>query len=156
MVASPCEISHRAGKKHQPGGTPMRASIVAGLIAAAVALPAAAQDAYVVGVTGAMTGPSASTNGPAVEGLRLFVDKLNATGGLNGKPVRLVLQDDQGEPSKAAANAKKLLTQDNVILLINSSLSSTFAPVVAEAKRAQVPLLFMGAVCPKDVYPPAE
>ena len=63
-------------------------------------------------------------------------------------------QDDSAEPSKAAANAKKLLTQDNVILLVEASLSSTYAPVVAETKRAGVPLLFMGAVCPKEVLPP--
>jgi branched-chain amino acid transport system substrate-binding protein len=125
-------------------------------LAAAAALPAAAQDAYVIGLTGAITGPAAGTNGPAVEGLRAYINRLNETGGVNGKQVRLVLQDDQGEPSKAAANAKKLLTQDNVALLINASLSSTYAPVIAETKRAQVPLLFMGAVCPKDVYPPAE
>ncbi len=125
-------------------------------MAAALALPAAAQDAYVVGVTGAMTGPAAGTNAPSVDGLRLYADKLNAAGGINGKQIRLVLQDDQGEPSKAAANAKKLLTQDNVVLLINASLSSTYAPVVAETKRAQVPLLFVGAVCPKDVHPPAD
>jgi ABC-type branched-subunit amino acid transport system substrate-binding protein len=77
-------------------------------------------------------------------------------GGINGKKVRLNILDDQAEPSRAAANAKRLLTQDNVILLILSSLSSTYAPVVAETKRANVPLLFMGAVCPKEVYPPAE
>jgi len=35
-------------------------------------------------------------------------------------------------------------------------LSSTFAPVVAEAKRAGVPVLFASSVCPKEVYPPAE
>ena len=40
--------------------------------------------------------------------------------------------------------------------MILSSLSSTFAPVIAETKRANVPLLFMGAVCPKEVYPPAD
>jgi branched-chain amino acid transport system substrate-binding protein len=35
-------------------------------------------------------------------------------------------------------------------------LSSTFAPVVAEAKRAGVPVLFASSVCPREVYPPAE
>src|SRR6266571_777034 len=134
----------------------LRPTLTGALVSAALALPAVAQDAYVVGVSAALTGPSASTNAPPIEGLRLYVDRLNAAGGVNGKKIQLVLQDDQGEPSKAAANAKKLVTQDNVILLINSSLSSTFAPVVAEARRAQVPLLFMGSVCPKDVYPPAD
>jgi branched-chain amino acid transport system substrate-binding protein len=134
----------------------LRRILIGALASAALVLPATAQDAYVIGLTGAMTGPAAGTNGPAVEGLRAYVNRLNESGGVNGKQVRLVLQDDQGEPSKAAANAKKLLTQDNVILLINASLSSTYAPVIAETKRAQVPLLFMGAVCPKDVYPPAD
>jgi ABC-type branched-subunit amino acid transport system substrate-binding protein len=126
------------------------------IAAGAVTLPAFAQDAFVVGLTGALTGPGASTTGPAIEGLRLYVDRLNAAGGIKGKKINLILLDDQAEPSKAAANAKRLLTQENVVLMINSSLSSTFAPTVAEAKRAQVPLLFMGAVCPKEVYPPAD
>ena len=134
----------------------LKRTLIGALTSASLALPALAQDAYVIGVTGAMTGPAAGTNGPAVEGLRAYVNSLNERGGVNGKQVRLVLQDDQGEPSKAAANAKKLLTQDSVILLINASLSSTYAPVIAETKRAQVPLLFVGAVCPKEVYPPAD
>ncbi len=134
----------------------LRQVFMGALASAAIALPAFAQDAYVVGVSAALTGPSASTNAPPIEGLRLYVDRLNAAGGVNGKKIQLILQDDQGEPSKAAANAKKLLTQDNVKLLILSSLSSTFAPVVAETKRSNVPLMFMGAVCPKEVYPPAD
>src|SRR6266705_3455866 len=100
--------------------------------------------------------PAASTTAAAAEGFRLYVDRLNAAGGVGGKPIRLILQDDQGEPSKAAANAKKLTTQDNVQLLVLASLSSTFAPVVAETRRAEIPLLFMGSVCPKEVYPPAD
>jgi branched-chain amino acid transport system substrate-binding protein len=134
----------------------LRPTLMGTLVSAAIALPALAQDAYVIGVSAALTGPSASTNAPPIEGLRLYVDRLNAAGGINGKKIQLILQDDQGEPSKAAANAKKLLTQDNVKLLVLSSLSSTFAPVIAETKRANVPLLFMGAVCPKEVYPPAD
>jgi ABC-type branched-subunit amino acid transport system substrate-binding protein len=125
-------------------------------LAAAVAPPATAQDGYVIGVSGALTGPSASTNAPPIEGLRLYVDRLNAAGGVSGRKIQLVMQDDQGEPSKAAANAKKLVTQDKVGLLILSSLSSTYAPVIAETRRAGVPLMLMGAVCPKEVYPPAD
>jgi branched-chain amino acid transport system substrate-binding protein len=132
------------------------AVLVVVLAAAAMVAVAQAQDAYVIGVTGAMTGPPASTNAPPIEGLRLYVDRVNSLGGVNGKKIQLIALDDQAEPSKAAANAKRLLTQDNVILLILSSLSSTYAPVVAETKRANVPLMFMGAVCPKEVYPPAE
>jgi branched-chain amino acid transport system substrate-binding protein len=134
----------------------LRRILLAAWAAMALALPAKAQDAYVVGVSGALTGPAAGTNAPPIEGLRLYVDRLNAAGGVNGKKIQLAVLDDSAEPSKAAANAKRLLTQDHVSLLILSSLSSTYAPVIAETKRANVPLMLMGAVCPKEVYPPAE
>ena len=86
--------------------------------------------------------------------MRLYIDKLNAAGGIDGRKVNLILQDDSAEPSKAAANVKRLLSQDNVPVLVNASLSSTYAPMLAETKRAGVPVLFMGAVCPKEVLPP--
>ena len=121
-----------------------------------LAAPAAAQDAYTIGLTGALTGPPASTYAPAADALRLYIEGVNAAGGIAGKKINLILQDDAAEPGKATANAKKLLSQDNVLLLLNASLSSTFAPVVAEAKRAGVPVLFASSVCPKEVYPPAD
>ena len=126
---------------------------------AAVAIlagPAAAQDAYVIGLTGALTGPPASTYAPAVEALRIYIERINAAGGVNGRRINLLLEDDSAQPGKAAANAKKLVAQDNVILLMNASLSSTYAPVAAEAKREGVPLLFASSVCPKEVYPAAD
>src|SRR5882672_801063 len=151
-----CGKRFRNGSQDALGGKSMLRRILIGLAAtAAFALPAAAQDHYVIGLTGAMTGPAAGSLAPAVEGVRLYVERLNAAGGINGKKIELILQDDAAEPSKAAANVKKLLTQDNVILLINASLSSTYAPMLAEVKRAKVPVLYMGAVCPKDVQPPA-
>jgi len=126
------------------------------LAACASGAPALAQEAYVIGVSAAMTGPAASTYAPVVEAMKAYLEHVNSKGGINGRQVRVIVQDNQAEPSKAAADAKKLLSQDKVILLINTSLSSTYAPMVAEAKRANVPLYYAGAVCPKDTYPPAD
>jgi ABC-type branched-subunit amino acid transport system substrate-binding protein len=137
----------------------MRNSALGAALAAAtlaMPMPASAQDAYVIGLTGALTGPPASTYAPAVDALRIYIDRVNAAGGVNGRKINLILQDDSAQPGKAAANAKKLITQDNVILMLNASLSSTYAPVSAEAKQADVPLLFASSVCPKTVYPPAD
>jgi branched-chain amino acid transport system substrate-binding protein len=134
----------------------LRKLVAAAALAVLMHWPASGQDAYTIGLTGALTGPPASTYAPAVEALRVYLERVNAAGGINGKKVNLILQDDSAEPGKATANAKKLIAQDNVILLMNASLSSTYAPVVAEAKRAGVPVLFASSVCPKDVYPPAD
>ena len=132
----------------------MKKMFAAILISAA--WPALSQDAYVVGVSAAMTGPGAGIYAPVVDAMKAYIEHVNARGGVNGKQIRLIVQDDGAEPSKAAANAKKLLAQDKVLMLINTSLSSTYAPMVSEAKRANVPLYFGGSVCPKDTYPPAD
>ena len=135
----------------------MAATLAAGFLSAGVlTAPALAQDAYVVGITAALTGPPSSTYAPAIEALRIYVDRLNAAGGVNGKKIKLAIEDDSAQPSKAAANAKKILNEDNPVLLLNASLSSTYAPVITEAKNAGVPLMFSSSVCPKDVYPPAQ
>ncbi len=135
----------------------MRSFMIGATALAAVAAGQAfGQEAYIVGVSGALTGPPASTYAPAAEGLRIYIDRVNAAGGVNGRKINLIIQDDSGEPSKAAANAKKLITQDNVILLLSAGVSSTYAPIVAESRNAKVPLLFAGGVCPKEVYPPAN
>jgi ABC-type branched-subunit amino acid transport system substrate-binding protein len=125
-------------------------------LALTFAVPAAAQDAYVIGATGAMTGPAAANFAPVLEAMKAYLDNLNAKGGINGKQVQMIVMDDSGEPSKAAANAKKLITQDRVLMLVSSSPSSTYAPLVVESKRAGVPLYYAGAVCPKETYPPAD
>ena len=126
-----------------------------GVLAATASLPAAAQD-YVVGVTAALTGPPSSTYAPAVDAMRLYIDRVNAAGGVNGRKIKLVIEDDGAQPSKAAANTKKLITQDDVVLMVNASLSSTYAPVIAETKNENVALLFASGVCPQSVYPPAD
>jgi len=132
-------------------------SVIAGVALTALGAGAAqAQDSLKIGLTGALTGPVAGTYAPAVEGLRLYLDRLNAAGGIDGRAVELLIQDDGAEPSRAAANAKRFLTQDGVVMMINASLSSTFAPVMAEARRAGVPLMFSASACPPEVFPPAD
>jgi ABC-type branched-subunit amino acid transport system substrate-binding protein len=126
------------------------------MLAALPAGTAFGEDAYVLGVSAAMTGPVAGGYAPVVDAMRAYLEHVNGKGGINGKPVRLVVLDDQAQPSRAAANAKQLVNQDKVVMLLNTSLSSTYAPMVAESKRAGVPLYYAGAVCPKDTFPPAD
>src|SRR5436190_15876435 len=126
------------------------------IVLALLPIVAAAQDAYVIGVSGAMTGPVAPNYAPVVEAMKAYLEDVNGRGGISGRKVRIVVLDDQAQPSRAATNAKQLLDQDKVAMLLNVSLSSTYAPMIAESKRAGVPLYFAGAVCPKETYPPAD
>lgn len=137
----------------------MRVRLRALLVSVAVALcaqAAAAQDAYKVGITGAVTGPGSGTYAPVLDAVRLYIGRVNANGGVNGHPIEIQVQDNQAQPSRAAADVKRFTGQDDVVLVVNSSLSSTYAPVIADTKRAGTPLLFLGGVCPREVFPPAD
>lgn len=114
-----------------------------------------AQEQYQIGLSGVLTGGGSGANAPTVETMRIYFNRLNAAGGINGRKVNLVIRDDQGEASKGAANARRLLTEDKVVMLINVSQSSTYGAMMAEAEREGTPLLF-AAVCPKEVFPPAK
>lgn len=113
-----------------------------------------AKDAYVVGVGIAVTGPGSDSYAPIKEALDIYFKEVNDKGGINGHPVELVIEDNASQPSKAAAQAKKFVFQDKVVLSVLASLSSTYAPVVQVAQQQKVPLFFGGAVCPPAVYPP--
>ena len=114
----PAKDSRRAGNQNGRKSCEHQLFLsFAAALAAASLLPvcgANAQDAYTVGVTAAMTGPASATQAPVIEMLRIYVDRLNAKGGINGHQINLLIEDDQAEPSKAAANATKLVRQENV------------------------------------------
>ena len=83
----------------------LRRFLLGAVAVTACVLPAAAQD-YIVGVTGALTGPPSSTYAPAVDAMRIYIDRVNASGGVNGHKIKLLVEDDGAQPSKAAANTK--------------------------------------------------
>jgi len=135
-----------------------RNKILAILIAAGLSAlllnPVYAADAYKVGVSMAVTGRGSEQIAPIKEAMDIYFAQVNAAGGINGHPVEIIVEDNAAQPTKAAAQAKQLVTRDEVHLLMNSSLSSTYAPMVQVAKSYKVPLYYGGAVCPRDVYPP--
>jgi ABC-type branched-subunit amino acid transport system substrate-binding protein len=65
----------------------------------------------VLGQTLALTGPGSSLARPFHQGARLYFDRVNAGGGVNGRKIELVTLDDEGYSAGAAANTQKLLEQ---------------------------------------------
>ena len=118
--------------------------------------PVLAADPYKIGVSAGLTGRAAGGYAPINESLNMYIDRVNARGGINGHPVRLLVEDNSASPSKAAAHAKKFTTQNKVVLIINTALSNTYAPMIKESKRSGVPIFFAGGVCPRGTYPPAD
>src|SRR5213594_1861531 len=128
--------------------------VLALLFVATFVAPAPAADAYRIGMSVAITGPAAGIYAPAFDAYKVYFKRINDAGGINGHPVEIMFEDDRGEPSRAAANAKKF--SEGVILIVNASISPTYKPLMTEADAEKIPLLFGGGVCPREAFPPAH
>ncbi|MEI7804289.1 MAG: ABC transporter substrate-binding protein [Hyphomicrobiales bacterium] len=126
------------------------------LAASALAAPAAsAQNAYVIGYITDLSGPLADSYTPTWQGFELYMKALNDRGGINGKKVEVILDDDGLKADRAVANAKKQTERDNVVGIFGLSLSSTQAPVFTEMRKIGVPVVttFSGIL---DALPPSK
>jgi len=108
---------------------------IGGLIAAALisayASTALAQEALKVGALLPLTGPAAPIGLEQQQGVQFAVDLANAQGGVNGKPIELVLDDSQGKPDQAVLAFNRMADLDQVPALITafSSISLAIAPL---------------------------
>lgn len=125
-------------------------AVLAGLITATLSGPARSEpgvskDEIVIGAYAGLTGPIPLTGAQMQTGWQTAVDEINAAGGVNGRKVKLLIEDDQYEPSRAVSAARKLVERDSVFLM--TGLGTPTTTVVARyLERAGVPLLFpMGA-----------
>ncbi|HET7366001.1 MAG TPA: amino acid ABC transporter substrate-binding protein [Burkholderiales bacterium] len=82
----------------------------------------------------AQTGPLAATGKAALLALRMWVEDVNARGGLIGRPVELLAYDDQGSPANTPAIYAKLLDVDRVDLLIAPYGTAATAPLMGTVK----------------------
>ncbi len=85
------------------------------------ASPALAQDgvsktSITLGQSVALTGPGSSLAAPFHQGAKMYFDRVNAAGGVNGRKIELVTLDDRGNAEQTAANAKQLLGQGALAL----------------------------------------
>lgn len=110
-----------------------------------------AAEPYVIGYVADITGMARANYAPEAEGCRLYIDHLNAKGGVNGHPVKLIIEDGKSQPAASAAVAKKLIVQDKAIALLGLGFSSSQPPVIELAAKNKVAVL-AGFALIKDVY----
>ena len=94
-----------------------------------------------VGFFGALTGPTATFAVSGRNGAMLAVEEINAAGGVLGKPLVLLSEDDRGEASEAASVASKLITRDHVVALIGENASSRTLAAAPIAQSYKVPMV---------------
>ena len=119
-------------------------------VAAAFALftgPALAQEPIKIGAFLSVTGGAAFLGDPEQKTLELYVEKINAAGGVLGRKLQLVSYDSAGDAEKARTFVKRLIEQDKVDVIVGGSTTGETMAVVPLVEAAQIPFISLaGAV----------
>lgn len=94
-------------------------------------------DTILIGQSAALSGPAEELGKEMKSGAEAYFDAINKSGGINGRKIKLISLDDGYEPDKAAANTKKLITEDKVLALfgfVGTPTSNAALPIFTEAK----------------------
>ncbi|HEU0059083.1 MAG TPA: ABC transporter substrate-binding protein [Hyphomicrobiaceae bacterium] len=92
---------------------------------------------YKVGSLQPLSGAAAAGGKTALVGVQMAVDRINGSGGINGRPVELIVADDESKPDVGRRKTEKLVVEDNVDVHLGGFLSNiclACMPVFEEAK----------------------
>ena len=116
--------------------------------AAAIPLLRAA-DTIRVGEYASLTGKDATFGQSQHKGIALAIEEINAAGGVLGKKIELIHEDNQSKSGESATVAQKLISRDKVIALLGEVASTRSLEVAPIAQRAKIPMISPAATNPK-------
>lgn len=106
---------------------------------------AADKEPYRIGALFAVTGPASFLGEPERNTAEMVRDMINASGGINGHPIELIIYDTEANATKTVVAAKKLINRDRVLAIVGPSTSGTSMAVVPLVNKAQVPMISCAA-----------
>ena len=127
-------------------------------IAAAVVMPTGTSHAQAtgpikVGFVTELTGPWTFFGTSCVAGLKFATDEINKAGGVMGRPLEFVIQDNQTNPAAAVAAARNLDVNDRVVALSGPTSSDTALAMYGYAEQQKIPFLVPVAAFPQLTKP---
>jgi branched-chain amino acid transport system substrate-binding protein len=113
----------------------------AAVLAAASLGSAQAQDTIKIGVTQPLTGAFAASGNYVAQGTRIAAEEINNAGGVLGKKIQLVIEDNKSNPTEAVTTVEKLIEQDKVPVLIGAWSSTLTLAVMPKLEEYKVPMV---------------
>jgi branched-chain amino acid transport system substrate-binding protein len=108
---------------------------------------AQAADTIKIGTFLSVTGPASFLGDPELRTLQMYVDDLNAKGGLLGKKLELVHYDTGGQAKEAVTFVKRLIQNDQVDVIVGGSSTGDTMAAIPEVEKAEIPFVSLaGAV----------
>jgi branched-chain amino acid transport system substrate-binding protein len=125
------------------------------LYAASLLLAASSQAAepIKIGFITEMTGPWAFFGNSCVNGVKMAEEKINAAGGVLGRPLKFLITDNQTNPQQSTAAARSLDIQDHVVALSGPTSSDNALAIYGYAEQHKLPFLVPVAAYPQLTKP---
>lgn len=107
---------------------------------------------YRIGAVLSLTGTYAGLGIPEKNAIELEVARINEAGGIDGRPIEVVYEDDATDAAKAQAAAVRLIDEEGVLAIIGASGTGQTMAMRSDAERAGVPIVSMagGSVITDD------
>jgi branched-chain amino acid transport system substrate-binding protein len=94
-----------------------------------------------IGYFGDLSGPTYNFGLSAMNGVLMAAAQLNQDGGINGRRIDVVIEDDRGSPEEAARKTEKLIDQDKVVAIIAGGTSGNSSAAAPRAQSSRIPLI---------------
>jgi branched-chain amino acid transport system substrate-binding protein len=102
-----------------------------------------------VGEFASLTGATASFGQSSHKGTQMAIDEINVAGGVLGKKLRLITEDDQSRPGEAATVVRKMLSRDRIVALLGEVASSRSLEAAPICQQAGIPMISPASTNPK-------
>jgi len=102
-----------------------------------------------VGEYGSMTGPQATFGQSTHNGIMMAIDEINAKGGVKGRKIKVITEDDQSKQEEAANAVTKLISQNNVIAVLGEVASSASIAAAPICQSNKVPMITPSSTNPE-------
>ncbi|MBC8061867.1 MAG: ABC transporter substrate-binding protein [Clostridiaceae bacterium] len=94
-----------------------------------------------IGVVLPLTGSASSYGKSGQNGINLYLDEINSAGGINGKKIKFIFQDDEAKPENAALVGKKLISEDKVVAIVGPLTSGSCNALAPIATQNKIPMV---------------
>ena len=130
---------------------PLRFVPLPAILSAALLFASCAKqsDTIKIGEFASLTGKEATYGQNAHKGTLLAIEEVNAAGGILGRKLELLTEDDQSKPGEAATIAKKFISRDKVVAILGEITSGRTLEAAPVAQNAKIPLISPGATAPE-------
>ncbi len=109
----------------------------------------AGSEEILIGEYGAMTGSTATFGQSTHKGITMAIEELNATGGVLGKQIKILSEDDQGKPEEAQTVVTKLINKDRVSAILGEVASSNSLAAAPLCQQSRIPMVTPASTNPK-------